>query len=77
MVHATPLVRLPARHQARPADRRRSPDGEVLRPEDLHRADELAVVNSLRGWQGATLWTGAASSDAEQPSVSLEPGARI
>ncbi len=50
---------------------------KVLRPEDLHRADELAVVNSLRGWQGATLWTGAASSDAERPSVSLEPGARI
>ena len=28
----------------------------VLRPEDLRRADELAVVNSLRGWQRATLW---------------------
>jgi para-aminobenzoate synthetase/4-amino-4-deoxychorismate lyase len=27
----------------------------VLRPEDLRGADELAVVNSLRGWQCATL----------------------
>ncbi|GAA5138233.1 aminodeoxychorismate synthase component I [Pseudonocardia adelaidensis] len=27
----------------------------VLRPADLHRADELALVNSLRGWRPATL----------------------
>ncbi len=33
----------------------------VLRPEDLRGADELAVVNSLRGWQPARLWTGGES----------------
>jgi para-aminobenzoate synthetase/4-amino-4-deoxychorismate lyase len=27
----------------------------VLRPADLRRADELALVNSLRGWRQATL----------------------
>jgi para-aminobenzoate synthetase / 4-amino-4-deoxychorismate lyase len=45
----------------------------VLRPEDLRAADELAVVNSLRGWQGATLWTGEDSPTSEPSSHSDLP----
>jgi para-aminobenzoate synthetase / 4-amino-4-deoxychorismate lyase len=33
----------------------------TLRPDDLRAADELAVVNSLRGLQPATLWTAETS----------------
>ncbi len=40
----------------------------TLRPEDLRAADELAVVNSLRGWRSATL------GGHEAPSH--DPGAR-
>jgi para-aminobenzoate synthetase / 4-amino-4-deoxychorismate lyase len=45
----------------------------VLRPEDLHRADELAVVNSLRGWQRAVMWTddGASSEGAAMDSFGV------
>jgi para-aminobenzoate synthetase/4-amino-4-deoxychorismate lyase len=42
----------------------------VLRPDDLRNADELAVVNSLRGWQAATLWTGDESLKAGAASRS-------
>jgi para-aminobenzoate synthetase/4-amino-4-deoxychorismate lyase len=49
----------------------------VLRPEDLHGADELAVVNSLRGWQRATLWTDGDSSNVELSTDALDPRSRI
>jgi para-aminobenzoate synthetase / 4-amino-4-deoxychorismate lyase len=45
----------------------------VLRPEDLRAADELAVVNSLRGWQPAALW---ARDDTTTPAPSSDRDAR-
>jgi para-aminobenzoate synthetase/4-amino-4-deoxychorismate lyase len=35
----------------------------TLRPEDLHRAEALALVNSLRGWRPAALAAAAADKD--------------
>jgi para-aminobenzoate synthetase/4-amino-4-deoxychorismate lyase len=49
----------------------------VLRPEDLRGADEIAVVNSLRGWQRATLRCDVDHPSEERSSASLEPRARI
>jgi para-aminobenzoate synthetase/4-amino-4-deoxychorismate lyase len=47
----------------------------VLRPDDLRGADELAVVNSLRGWQCATLWTDDDPSNGRLSAVTLDPRA--
>lgn len=47
----------------------------VVRPEDLRGADELAVLNSLRGWQRATLWTDDDTPGGRVASVTLDPRA--
>jgi para-aminobenzoate synthetase/4-amino-4-deoxychorismate lyase len=49
----------------------------VVRPEDLSSADELAVLNSLRGWQRATLSADDETSGGGVESVSLAPRAQI
>ncbi|HEY1761831.1 MAG TPA: bifunctional anthranilate synthase component I family protein/class IV aminotransferase [Acidimicrobiales bacterium] len=49
----------------------------VLRPEDLRGATELAVVNSLRGWQCATLLDSEESSSGGPSVASLDMSARI
>jgi para-aminobenzoate synthetase/4-amino-4-deoxychorismate lyase len=49
----------------------------VLRPEDLRGAEEVAVVNSLRGWQRATLLAAEEPSSAERSAESLDLPARI
>lgn len=47
----------------------------VLLPDDLRAADELAVVNSLRGWRTATLWSDA-HEGAGWPNAASGPRAR-
>ncbi|HWD95192.1 MAG TPA: chorismate-binding protein [Acidimicrobiales bacterium] len=48
-----------------------------LRPEDLFAADELAVVNSLRGWQVATLWRGEDPERGGSATVSVGQRTRL
>jgi para-aminobenzoate synthetase/4-amino-4-deoxychorismate lyase len=49
----------------------------VLRPQDLLSADELAVVNSLRGWQRARLLVGEDSSGEGTSTVPLDSRVRL